>query len=185
MFKMCSCVFCACSRLGGRVCSFSPCIEQVQRSCVAMRDNGFTEITTLECLNRPYDVRTVAMAMPDLGYGPGCYFSQGEIASSKPVIGHVELEFHRQLHDSATEIKVVKEDNVSSDGENDDVERVETIESYSCEGKRQAEDTERDAGAGKRRADGGGKATYVCKSGMASINMNGHTGFLTFATLYP
>ncbi|NP_001079426.1 tRNA methyltransferase 61A L homeolog isoform X1 [Xenopus laevis] len=52
---------------GGRICSFSPCIEQVQRTCLALEEHGFTEINTLEILLRVYDVRTVNLQVPDLG----------------------------------------------------------------------------------------------------------------------
>ncbi|KNC75691.1 hypothetical protein SARC_11791 [Sphaeroforma arctica JP610] len=38
---------------GGLVCSFSPCIEQVQRTCQALRDEGFVELETLETLQKP------------------------------------------------------------------------------------------------------------------------------------
>ena len=31
-----------CLRIGGRLCSYSPCIEQVQRTCTALRASGFT-----------------------------------------------------------------------------------------------------------------------------------------------
>nr|XP_021148076.1 tRNA (adenine(58)-N(1))-methyltransferase catalytic subunit TRMT61A isoform X3 [Columba livia] len=41
---------------GGRICSFSPCIEQVQRTCLAMEEYGFTEINTLEILLRVYNL---------------------------------------------------------------------------------------------------------------------------------
>ncbi|XP_007886471.1 tRNA (adenine(58)-N(1))-methyltransferase catalytic subunit TRMT61A [Callorhinchus milii] len=52
---------------GGRICSFSPCIEQVQRTCLAMSENGFVDIDTLEILLRVYDVRTINLQLPDLG----------------------------------------------------------------------------------------------------------------------
>ncbi|XP_075471107.1 tRNA (adenine(58)-N(1))-methyltransferase catalytic subunit TRMT61A [Ascaphus truei] len=52
---------------GGRLCSFSPCIEQVQRTCLALEEHGFTELSTLEILLRVYDVRTVSLQIPDLG----------------------------------------------------------------------------------------------------------------------
>ncbi|CAL1358089.1 unnamed protein product [Linum trigynum] len=43
-------------RQDGVLCSFSPCIEQVQRSCETLRSN-FTDIRTFEILLRTYEVR--------------------------------------------------------------------------------------------------------------------------------
>ncbi|XP_044466310.1 tRNA (adenine(58)-N(1))-methyltransferase catalytic subunit TRMT61A [Mangifera indica] len=40
----------------GILCSFSPCIEQVQRSCESLR-SSFTDIRTFEILLRTYEVR--------------------------------------------------------------------------------------------------------------------------------
>ncbi|XP_059209149.1 tRNA (adenine(58)-N(1))-methyltransferase catalytic subunit TRMT61A [Centropristis striata] len=60
----------AMKKQGGRVCSFSPCIEQVQRTCEALADQGFEEISTLEVLLRVHDVRTVTMPLPDFGPDP-------------------------------------------------------------------------------------------------------------------
>lgn len=57
----------ALKRQGGRVCSFSPCIEQVQRTCAAFTDHGFTELSTLEVLLQVHDVRTVSLPLPDFG----------------------------------------------------------------------------------------------------------------------
>lgn len=55
------------SPAGGRLCSFSPCIEQVQKTCEALDKHGFQEIDTLEVLLRVYDVRTVSLPLPDFG----------------------------------------------------------------------------------------------------------------------
>ena len=43
--------------IGGRLCTFSPCIEQVQRTCQRLRMNGFEEINTVECLRRTHEFR--------------------------------------------------------------------------------------------------------------------------------
>ncbi|CAI5764624.1 tRNA (adenine(58)-N(1))-methyltransferase catalytic subunit TRMT61A [Podarcis lilfordi] len=58
-------------REGGRICSFSPCIEQVQRTCLALEEHGFAECNTLEILLRVYNVRTISLPVPDLGKGIG------------------------------------------------------------------------------------------------------------------
>uniref|UniRef100_UPI0035901252 tRNA (adenine(58)-N(1))-methyltransferase catalytic subunit TRMT61A n=1 Tax=Myxine glutinosa TaxID=7769 RepID=UPI0035901252 len=57
----------AMKRAGGRLCSFSPCIEQVQQTCQVLESNGFHEMNTLEVLLRPCDVRTISLQIPDIG----------------------------------------------------------------------------------------------------------------------
>ncbi|KAM6961058.1 tRNA (adenine(58)-N(1))-methyltransferase catalytic subunit TRMT61A [Aplochiton taeniatus] len=70
----------ALKRQGGRVCSFSPCIEQVQRTCQALSDQGFEELSTLEVLLRVHDVRAVSLPLPDFGPEDGSV----EVLSSPP-----------------------------------------------------------------------------------------------------
>ncbi|SAM00553.1 hypothetical protein [Absidia glauca] len=40
----------------GKICTFSPCIEQVARTVTALNDHGFVDITMYECLIRNHDV---------------------------------------------------------------------------------------------------------------------------------
>eukprot|EP00850_Spirogloea_muscicola_P004098 SM000017S02838 [mRNA] locus=s17:492745:497198:- [translate_table: standard] len=48
----------ACLRPDGRFCAFSPCIEQVQRTCEALAaTNAFRDVRTFEVLLRTYEVR--------------------------------------------------------------------------------------------------------------------------------
>jgi len=61
---------------GGRLCSFSPCLEQVQKATIKMRELGFTEISTMECLLREYQPRKITLPVFDndhesLEYGKG------------------------------------------------------------------------------------------------------------------
>lgn len=48
---------------GSRLCSFSPCIEQVQRTCKALQDCNFQDIITVECLQRVYDVKKITQSI--------------------------------------------------------------------------------------------------------------------------
>lgn len=55
---------------GGRLCSFSPCIEQVQKTCESLKTHGFTELSTLECLLREFQVRKITLPEFDPDYDP-------------------------------------------------------------------------------------------------------------------
>ncbi len=50
---------------GGRICSFSPCIEQVQKAADKLREEGFVEISTMECLLREFQVRKITIPVYD------------------------------------------------------------------------------------------------------------------------
>lgn len=51
---------------GGKLCFFSPCIEQVQRTCAKLTCEGFTDIHTYECLQREMNVQYRSVPVLDL-----------------------------------------------------------------------------------------------------------------------
>lgn len=53
-----------CLRANGNFCSFSPCIEQVQRTCAELSKLGFCDIRTVEILERPYAVDVLRFQSP-------------------------------------------------------------------------------------------------------------------------
>mmetsp|Transcript_15729 Transcript_15729/g.30391 ORF Transcript_15729/g.30391 Transcript_15729/m.30391 type:complete len:412 (-) Transcript_15729:223-1458(-) len=48
----------------GRICTFSPCIEQVQRSVSMLGKLGFSGFMTLECLPREYRITKIKTTVP-------------------------------------------------------------------------------------------------------------------------
>ncbi|KAJ1438768.1 S-adenosyl-L-methionine-dependent methyltransferase [Ochromonadaceae sp. CCMP2298] len=55
---------------GRGVCCYSPCIEQVMKTCDKLRELKFHSIRMLEVRQRPYDARVLQMETLDLGLSP-------------------------------------------------------------------------------------------------------------------
>ncbi|KAG0003617.1 tRNA (adenine-N(1)-)-methyltransferase catalytic subunit trm61 [Entomortierella chlamydospora] len=45
----------------GKICTFSPCIEQISRTVTALSENGFVDIQMFECLIRFNEIRVIPM----------------------------------------------------------------------------------------------------------------------------
>jgi len=54
----------------GKLCSFSPCIEQVQRTVEKLRETKFSDIITLELVWRPYEVRRNTLSLMNIVNSP-------------------------------------------------------------------------------------------------------------------
>ncbi|KAL7298350.1 tRNA (adenine(58)-N(1))-methyltransferase catalytic subunit TRMT61A [Trichogramma pretiosum] len=74
---------------GGKLCSFSPCIEQVQKTCQKLSEAGFHEINTYECLQEELTVVQKTMNVLNLddlnhnenGEKPGRYKEPVKVSS--------------------------------------------------------------------------------------------------------
>ncbi|KAK3769534.1 hypothetical protein RRG08_044729 [Elysia crispata] len=117
----------AMKKQGGRICSFSPCIEQVQRTCEELSAKKFTDIVTMECLARHFNLQYAKLQNVSFKTIDETIDPQAEADSEPPV----------------------KKANVTP--------------------------SSRD-----RRGD---SDMHHFTSAVPAINMPGHTGFLTFATL--
>jgi len=119
---------------GGRICTFSPCIEQVQQSCEELSKNCFTDIVTVECLARNFNIH---------------YAKLQNISFTDNRVNIVE-----NIESVGTSHKKVKTSSAISSNTSQDIEMKSSA------------------------------INHCFSSAVPAITMQGHTGFLTFASLY-
>jgi len=139
---------------GGRICSFSPCIEQVQKTCESLKACGFNEISTLECLLREFQVKKITL--PEFDPEFEGFENQNGMAG------------HKRKHEENLEVegdKVMK-----TEGQDNGVK---------CDESKGKDST----GSKNERFQKPPVKEIKFVSGIPLTNMPGHTGYLTFATL--
>lgn len=161
---------------GGRICTFSPCMEQVQRTCETLRHHSFDDLTTVECLARNFNVQTVRLVPVDFGDT----VDKSDVESGHDA-GHKTTKTDVPVHEGDQEDcamdtgyqhseSTTAEDTISHDQMTD----VQIRTSSSSLGQKT-------------------KTTNVARSRVNSSEfkcaapptvMQGHTGFLTFASMY-
>ncbi|KAL4238683.1 tRNA (adenine(58)-N(1))-methyltransferase catalytic subunit trmt61a [Mactra antiquata] len=183
---------------GGRICSFSPCIEQVQRTCNTLTSNGFVELKTFECLLRNHDVRTVNLPLPDLGPSD-LVLHDGSVTINSSTDNGKQNDITEET-DTGTESEKTDKDFIDANCLK--TESEEQIVDTSDKSKRKIDSNDlRDSNSDTKRPRFdklklqntrhdfdliGCKddKSFFFKTSAPTLQMPGHTGFLTFATLY-
>ena len=151
-----------------------------------MHDAGFTDVTTLECLQRVLDVRSVSVPVANLGYGAEnsyCDIGAKPELGNEPVTGRIET-VNSWCKQKPKKLKHISEAMHGSNCDNDDTRCIdadgsdEPVADMSNQTRRKAESS-------SSHKQPHYKASYNFKSALPVSQMTGHTGYLTFATLYP
>ena len=160
-----------CLRPDGVFCSFSPCIEQVQRTCGALAVGGFKDLRTIEVLLRYYEVARECME-EDLAVG-AC----------------AQVPRHLQRLAAAADGKRKREEEEEAEA----ADGSETTAAAAAAGEGgelsegqapAAEENGEEAAAGSGAAPAAAKAAAPARKMVLArpvVPGRGHTGYLTFA----
>ncbi|XP_064603287.1 tRNA (adenine(58)-N(1))-methyltransferase catalytic subunit TRMT61A-like [Liolophura sinensis] len=185
---------------GGRFCSFSLSIEQTQKTCEALKQHGFYDIRTIECTEKSCEVKINHMSIPYLG------FEHKTENPGKPLKREVKHE--KDCPEEAKKVKidgeyllVAERDGSMATGKGDNSGAPESDIICETEGEQEVPADilgeecpeiveEASNKKGKTREYyldliGVKEARTFSFQSESALTRRGHTGFLTFATLYP
>ena len=156
-----------------RICSFSPCVEQVQKACEALRKHGFNEISTVECLQRVFQVSGHNRRL--------CISDSGTYKKKFTQVRKITMPVY-------DEKRVKKQPNPTNEDEKEEegcspskMRKLEEAEAYAADGDKKVENSRLGDGNGGGDSEMKPEKSFV--TGVPLLTMPGHTGYLTFATL--
>lgn len=145
-------------KAGGIVCCFSPCIEQVQKNCIKLTTLGFEDVSTIEALGCEYDVASAAIAQPHI---PSLFASSSSSSSSSSADASAGPQIGtKRRREGADDDRAA--DGTATDGGDDEDDGSIAVPLYPAHFRGPLPLATRQNGAG----------------------VAGHSGYLTFATLY-
>lgn len=147
----------------GRIGSYSPCVEQSQRTIQVMKEHGFHSIKTMEVRLREHYVDDVELEMPPTDRLP----EKEKIVS----FNHTMLTSVKPTNGNETSKPPISDEEGSTD--NKTIQAVEATEEVNKETQKSLSQDEVAPPPSKR--------TMLCARPFGS--MRGHTAFLTFATV--
>jgi tRNA A58 N-methylase Trm61 len=156
--------YCSLKKSGASIiCCFSPCIEQVQKNCIKLTTLGFEDVSTVEALGCEFDVSSVSTPQPNIPslFAPSST-SSSSAGASKATSAGAQVGFKRR-RDEDEGVDFVSAPAAGGDNDEDDEEdgSIE-VPLYPSQLQGPLPLATRQYGAG----------------------VAGHSGYLTFATLY-
>lgn len=153
---------------GKKLCSYSPCIEQVVKTCEKLRGCKFHSIYMVEVRRRPFDARNHRFENADVGRSGSIRQQASRDASALPVAGRTDAG---ELDTALGKRKLKDDDKIGDDSES------EKVESNNEKGKG-SKDKYMDFTATKKGPVMPTTDVFIARP-MQTIK--GHTAFLTFA----
>lgn len=157
------------------LCTFSPCIEQVQRTYTSLRELGWVEIETVELLHKRIDVRRERVGLQEEGLR-GTNASAASVEEALGRLREVEMKFTR--HHASLKDKGESAESLSAVKAEEPTENGTSKKDRKTSKQARVEKNKALAESGKRKTWKEGRLVHRTEPELKT-----HTSYLTFAVL--